>query len=92
MSKYTEYDKTDEFDVINEKIQELIQLCNTEQVPVFVSVAIANDENHTEYRNDMYASATNNIFLKDDKFPHFVNVINGFRTVPPQKIAQIDFD
>ncbi len=92
-AKYTKYDKTDVFDsTINDKIQELIQLCNAEQVPIFVSVAVANDENHTEYRNDMFASATNDIFLKEDKFPDFVNVINGFRTVPPSKIVVIDVD
>ena len=41
MARYTEFDKTDIFNAtINEKIQELIQLCNAEQMPIFVSVAV----------------------------------------------------
>lgn len=93
MARYTEFDKTEVFDtVINNKIQELIQLCNAEQMPIFVSVAVANNSEGTEYRNDMFSSATNDIFLKDDKFPDFVNVMNNFRTVPPSKIVVIDCD
>ena len=93
MARYTEFDKTDVFNsTINEKVQELIQLCNAEQMPIFVSIAVANNASGTEYRNDMFASATNDIFLKDDKFPDFVNVMNGFRTVPPSKIVVIDVD
>lgn len=91
--KYTKYDKTDIYNsVINNKIQEIIQLCNAEQLPIFISVAVANDDKGTEYRNEMFASATNDIFLKNDKFPDFVNVMNDFRTVPPAKIVVIDCD
>jgi hypothetical protein len=93
MPQYTKYDKTEIFNsTINNKIQELIQLCNAEQLPIFVSVAVANNAEKTEYVNDMFASATNDIFLKNDKFPDFVNVMNGFRTIPPQKIVIIDCD
>lgn len=92
-ARYTQYDKKDIFNsTINSKIQELIQLCNAEQLPIFISVAVANNSEETEYCNDMFASATNDIFLKDDKFPDFVNVMNGFRTVPPSKIVVIDCD
>lgn len=91
--KYTEYDKTDVYNSeILEKVQELLKVCNKEQIPAFISLAVKNDEEKTEYVNEMFPSATNNIFLKNDYFPNFVNVINGFRTVPPQKIVEIDFD
>ncbi len=93
MAKYTEFDKTDAYETqVLKKIQELLRLCNKEQMPIFISVAVKNDEKGTEYKNDMFASATNDIFLKDDLFPNFVNVTNGFRTVPPSKIVEIDFD
>ena len=93
MGKYTQFDKTEIYETeIIKKVQELLRECNKEQIPVFISVAVKNDDEGTEYRNDMFASATNNIFLKDDFFPNFVNVTNGFRTVPPAKILEIDFD
>ena len=93
MSKYTEFNKTDIYEnEIEKKIYELLRLCNKEQLPVFVSVAVKNDEEGTLYKNEMFASATNNIFLKDDFFPNFVNVTNGFRTIPPAKIVEVDYD
>ena len=93
MAKYTDFDKTDVYETqVLKKVQELLRLCNKEQMPIFISVAVKNDEKGTEYKNDMFASATNDIFLKDDFFPNFVNVTNGFRTVPPSKIVEIDFD
>ena len=91
--KYTEYDKEEIYEKeLMEKIQEILRICNKEQLPIFISVAVKNDENKTKYVNEMFPSATNDIFLKDDYFPNFVNVINGFRTVPPSKIVEIDFD
>ena len=93
MANYTNYNKNDIYETeVVKKIQELLRICNKEQLPIFVSVAVKNDENGTEYKTDMFASATNDIFLKDDYFPNFVNVTNGFRTVPPAKIVEIDFD
>ena len=93
MPKYTNFDKNDTYEtLVAKKIQELLRICNKEQMPIFISVAVKNDESGTEYKNDMFASATNDIFLKDDYFPNFVNVTNGFRTVPPSKIVEIDFD
>lgn len=91
--KYTEYNKEEVYEKeLMEKIQEILRICNKEQLPIFISVAVKNDENKTKYVNEMFPSATNDIFLKDDYFPNFVNVINGFRTVPPSKIVEIDFD
>ena len=92
-TRYTEYDKTDIYEgEVLRKIQELLRICNKEQLPIFISTAVKNNEKGTEYKTDMFASATNDIFLKEDFFPNFVNVTNGFRTVPPAKIVEIDFD
>ena len=91
--KYTNYDKTDTYEEqIQEKIQEILRICNKEQIPIFISVAVKNGEKGTKYINDMYASATNDVFLKDDYFPNYINVSNGFRTIPPSKVVEIDFD
>lgn len=90
---YTEFDKREVYDaVIAQKVEELIQLCNKDHLPVFITVCVKNDEKGTEYRTDMYSSASNGIKLKNDLMPNFVNVLNGFATVPPTDIVDIDFD
>ena len=93
MSKYTEFDKKEIYeDFVEEKILELVRLCNQHKLPFFMTVAVANDDNHTEYKSNMYASATNDIMLSEDHFPKHVNVLNGFETVPKRKLSEIDFE
>lgn len=90
---YTKFDKTEIYDTrIQEKVDELVQICNREHIPLFVAACVKNDENDSEYRIDMYASASNQIMLKKDFLPKFVNVTNGFTTIPPADIVDIDFD
>ena len=89
----TEYDKTDAFEFeIKPAMETLVQLCNKHHIPFFVATCIKNDESGSEYKADMYASLSNEIRLKKDLFPKFVNVLNGFLTVPPNDELEIMFD
>lgn len=89
----TKFDKREIYnDVIKEKVTDLIQACNKERMPVFISVCVKNDEDGTEYEKEMFASASNDINLKEDQIPKYVNVSNGFRTVPPVDVVEIEFD
>ena len=40
----------------------------------------------------MVGAASSGINLKDDKLVGFVNVLNGFNTVPKREEMEIDFD
>lgn len=87
------YDKTEAFELeIAPVMEELVQICNKHRVPFFATTCVKNDENGSEYRTEMYASASNEIRLKNDLFPKFVNVLNGFATVPPVSEIEIEFD
>ena len=88
----TEFDKRDIYEsLIEPKVTELIQLCNKERMPVFITVCVKNDDKDTEYENNMFASASNNIYLKKDRIPDHVNVMNGFSTTPPADIVELEF-
>ena len=89
----TEFDKTKDFNIlIKPKILELIQLCNKERIPIFVSACVKNDEKESTYVSDMFAAKSNDINLHDDKLIDFVNVTNGFVTIPKSQSLEIDYD
>lgn len=89
----TEFDKKDIFDAtIAAKVSDVIQACNKEHLPVFIAVCTKNDEKGTDYDISMYSGAANEIKLKEDFIPMFVNVTNGFSTIPPAGELELDFD
>jgi hypothetical protein len=88
-----DFDKTYVFDSeIQERIDEIVRICNRERIPMFFCAAVKNSEEGTEYRKEMFATASNGITLKQDFIPSFLNVTNGFATVPPSEIVEIEFD
>lgn len=87
----TEFNKNEVYEaLVVPKIRELLQICNRERIPVFISACTKSDKKGTEYKSDMYAALSNDIILKDDKFTKFVNVINGFETVPSSNVMDIN--
>lgn len=67
---------------IKEKVDALILECRKEQVPCFISVAVANNEKETVYNNLAVTPNFLNMNLSDDKIADHINVMNGFKTVP----------
>ena len=60
---------------------------------MFVSVCVKNDENESIYKNEMVGAASSGITLKDDeKLVKYVNVLNGFDTVPKKETDEFEFD
>lgn len=89
---FTEFDKKDIYEnEIAEKVTELVQLCNKERMPMFITVCVKNDKHGTEYINDMFAAASNGIKLQKDVIPDHVNVMNGFKTSPPVDVVELEF-
>lgn len=87
------FDKTAEYeDGIIDLITQLRIACNRNDIPMFVSVCIKNDEHGSVYKNEMVGAASSGIKLEDDKLIKFVNVLNGFETVPKREEVEVDFD
>ena len=59
---------------------------------MFVSVCVKNTDKETLYKNEMVSAVSSGIKLKDDKIVKFVNVLNGFDTVPKADNDVFDFD
>ena len=93
MKPITCFDKTGEYESeIIDLITQLRIACNRNKIPMFISVCIKNNEHGSLYKKEMVGAASSGINLKDDKLVGFVNVLNGFNTVPKREEMEIDFD
>lgn len=91
-SENTIFDKTDFYSKeIASKVDELVKICTREKMPMFISVCVKNDENNTEYKNDMVSAYPLDVRLNDDMIPRFVNILNGFITTPKKDDLEIEF-
>lgn len=85
------YDRQEVFKKhIQKKAEELNDLCKNIGVVSFMSFAVKDSGEGTEYKNYIYGSTSNGIRLNDDQIRHHVNVANGFMTVPPDDKANMD--
>ena len=75
---------------IQKKAEELNELCKTMNIPSFMSFVVKDDGKQTDYKNYIYGSASNGIYLSDDQIRGHVNVANGFQTMPPVDTTDMD--
>lgn len=88
---FTEFNKEDLYNKeLLEKVYELKLLCNQYRMPMFISICVENDSKGTKYISEMVGSYSNDVKLKNDLIPKYVNVLNGFDTVPKQEILEIE--
>lgn len=84
------FDKTAAYENnIIDIVNKLRAECSRNGIPMFVSVCIKNTPKETIYKNEMVSAVSSGVNLTDDKFIDFVNVLNGFTTVP--KKTEFDF-
>lgn len=78
------FDKTEVFkEQLSPLINQLIQICNKEHVPIFISVVTKDDSEHTEYANDGVLTGSMGINLHDNIFEKFLGVMHGGKVVFP---------
>ena len=82
--------KQEELREITSKINELLELCQYRNVPMFVTIAVSDDGKKTEYYNRMHSAKAHNIKLSDDKISKHVLIANGFKAVPPREFVEIE--
>ena len=88
-----EFDKTEEYNkILSGLMHNVIKYCSANGIPVFISACIKNDKDGSLYKSDMVSAASADIKLKDDKLVKFVNVLNGFDTVPKHDDIEMNFD
>lgn len=85
------YDRQEIFKkYIQKKAEELNELCKTMNIPSFMSFVVKDDGKNTNYKNYIYGSTSNGIYLSDDQIRGHINVANGFQTMPPGDNTDMD--
>ena len=69
-------------EMIDTKLFELEELCKIYNVPFFVSVAVRNTEEGTEYRNVINSATANHIPVKRDQIRQHELIAAGFVAMP----------
>ena len=87
-----EFNKESEYDAhIATVVNELSALCYKYGIPMFFTAAISNTEDgKTEFRNEYVSATKTGVDLLDDQLSKHVNVKNGFNTVIPIKLEEIE--
>ena len=89
----TEFDKRDIYEkMIKDKVYELKLLCNRERIPMFFSACVENSKKGSTYESEIVGSCSNGIELKKDLIPKYINVYNGFDTVPHDEVLELEMD
>ena len=71
-------------------VKTLTELCYKHKLPLFLTVAVRNTANGTEYLSEYISPAIIDVSLQDDQLSRHVNVMNGFDTVLPEQPDEID--
>nr|WP_317428888.1 hypothetical protein [uncultured Blautia sp.] len=82
--------KPEEKKEIMDKINELLELCQYRNAPMFVTVVLSDDGEQTEYYNRMHSAKAHNIQLSNDQIAKHILIANGFAAVPPRESVEID--
>ena len=69
----------------------LAALCYKSGIPMFFSAAVANTEDgKTEFKTEFVSATKIGVELYDDHLSKHVNVKNGFNTVMPTELDEIE--
>lgn len=92
VNQITTYKLTDQQrSELEEKMRELLEICQICRIPFFVSCAIKNDDSGTEYSSMIYSAQSHNIKLMDDRIRKYMLIANGeFDVVPKREIVAFD--
>ncbi|MCD8083342.1 MAG: hypothetical protein LUE86_07555 [Clostridiales bacterium] len=70
---------------VAEKIDEIRKQCNALKIPCFMAFGVSQDEEgNYKLRGNVLLPELFGYDSKDSRFADFVNVQNGFRTIPPE--------
>lgn len=73
-----------------EKIEELLDICQLNGIPMFVCIVTDNNEEGTKYYNQLYSAKAHAIDLTDDQIAKHILIANGFKAVPKREALDLD--
>ena len=89
--RYITFDKQEVFQKeIQPVVKHLTSLLRHYEIPYFLAAAVRSDDAGTEYVFESHDEWSTSSRMKDDKIPGFIKVVNGFRTVLPDGLVEMD--
>lgn len=73
-----------------EKIEELLDICQLNGIPMFVCIVTDNSKEGTKYYNQLYSAKAHAIDLTDDQIAKHILIANGFKAVPKREALDLD--
>ena len=73
-----------------EKIEELLDICQINRIPMYVCIVTGDDGSKTEYYNNMYSAKAHSIDLADDQIARHMLIANGFKAVSKRETLDVD--
>lgn len=73
-------------------MNQLLEFCQINKVPMFCTVAVKSTEEETEYVNTVYGSKSHVIHLADDQIRRHMLIANGFEAVPARENITLDME
>lgn len=71
---------------LDQKMRELLELCQINRVPCFVSCAVSNTPEETMYKNIIYSAQSHDMELTDDRIRKHMLIATGeFDAVPKRE-------
>ncbi len=87
------YDKTELYAKdIAPLVKQILLLCDQNQIPAFITMAVRDDGKETVWQSKMISSMNADRKLSNDYLPKMVNVLNGFDLVPYLDQKAIDME
>lgn len=89
--KYLDFDNQEVFkEEIRPVLEHLTSLLRHHNMPYFFAVAIKTNDSGTEYAFESHDEWSSAQRMRDDKIPGFIKVVNGFKTVLPEGILEVE--
>ena len=73
-------------------VAQLKTLCAKERIPFFFTACVADEEDNSEYYQELLSPGAIGIDIKDSKFERLMNVMRGFRTVPMHQDDSLELE
>lgn len=72
-------------------VEEINEICISEKIPYFATFVISDKEGKTEYETYRLTPGVAEVKINDDRITKMLNVANGFDTIPPHKMLELEF-
>lgn len=73
-----------------DKVSEIRKICIQERIPCFMSFAVKDDGDKTEYQHEMVSTGLADESLSQDYIADFINIINGLYDKNPGAVDNED--